>query len=32
VLAGAFVMYFLMCFTVSRSASWLEAKFEVKRA
>ena len=32
VLAGAFVMYFLMCFVVSRSASWLEATFEVKRA
>ena len=32
VLAGAFVMYFLMCFTVSRSASWLEATFEIKRA
>ncbi len=32
VLTGAFVMYFLMCFAVSRSASWLEAKFEVKRA
>ena len=32
VLAWAFMMYFLMCFTVSRSASWLEAKFEVKRA
>ena len=32
VLTGAFVMYFLMCFVVSRSASWLEATFEVKRA
>lgn len=32
VLAGAFAMYFLMCFTVSRSASWLEATFEIKRA
>lgn len=32
VLTGAFVMYFLMCFAVSRSASWLEAKFEIKRA
>ena len=32
VLTGAFVMYFLMCFAVSRSASWLEATFEVKRA
>ena len=32
VLTGAFVMYFLMCFAVSRSASWLEAKFEVRRA
>jgi His/Glu/Gln/Arg/opine family amino acid ABC transporter permease subunit len=31
VLTGAFVMYFLMCFAVSRSASWLEATFEVKR-
>ena len=32
VLTGAFVMYFLMCFVVSRCASWLEATFEVKRA
>ncbi len=32
VLTGAFVMYFLMCFAVSRSASWLETTFEVKRA
>ena len=32
VLTGAFVMYFLMCFVVSRSASWLEATFELKRA
>lgn len=32
VLTGAFVMYFLMCFVVSRNASWLESKFEVKRA
>ena len=32
VLTGAFVMYFLMCFVVSRSASWLVATFEVKRA
>jgi len=32
VLTGAFVMYFLMCFAVSRSASLLESKFEVKRA
>ena len=32
VLAGAFSMYFLMCFTVSRSASWIEATFEIKRA
>ena len=32
VLTGAFIMYFLMCFAVSRSASWLEATFEVKRA
>ncbi|MGI9352544.1 MAG: amino acid ABC transporter permease [Rhizobiaceae bacterium] len=32
VLSGAFVMYFLMCFVVSRSSSRLEAKFAVKRA
>jgi len=32
VLTGAFVMYFLMCFAVSRGASWVEATFEVKRA
>ena len=32
VLTGAFVMYFLMCFAVSRGASWLESEFEVKRA
>ena len=31
VLSGAFVIYFIMCFIVSQSASGLEAKFAVKR-
>ncbi len=32
VLSGAFVMYFLMCFVVSRSSSLLESKFATRRA
>ena len=32
VLSGAFVMYFLMCFVVSRSSSLLETKFATRRA
>ncbi|OED42847.1 amino acid ABC transporter permease [Chromatiales bacterium (ex Bugula neritina AB1)] len=32
VLLGAFVMYFLMCFVVSRNSSLLEAKFAIRRA
>ena len=32
VLFGAFVMYFLMCFVVSKSSSLLEDKFAIRRA
>ena len=32
VLSGAFVIYFLMCFVVSRSSVFLENRFKVKRA
>ena len=32
VLSGAFVIYFLMCFVVSRSSVLLENRFKVKRA
>jgi len=32
VLSGAFVMYFLMCFVVSKSSSLLENKFAIRRA
>ncbi|WP_108879601.1 ABC transporter permease subunit [Anderseniella sp. Alg231-50] len=32
VLSGAFVMYFLMCFVVSRCSSLLEANFAIRRA
>ena len=32
VLSGAFVIYFLMCFVVSRSSVFLENSFKVKRA
>ena len=32
VLSGTFVIYFLMCFVISRSSVFLENKFKVKRA
>ena len=32
VLSGTFVLYFLICFVVSRSSVFLEKKFKVKRA
>ena len=32
ILTGAFIIYFLMCFVISRSSSLLENKLKVKRA
>ena len=32
ILTGAFIIYFLMCFVISRSSSFLENKLKVKRA
>ena len=32
VLSATFIIYFLMCFVVSRSSVFLEQRFKVKRA